>query len=318
MRFGATGHGIYTLSGGSIYIDASGITTTSGNYDINLGGGTVGAETSWSSSLNMNLTGLNGSVMFDTGAGNNITLSGTLSGSGGLTVTDSGTLELSGANTYTGDTVVNAGSTLQLDVTGSDPTTLRLANGAFLNLNYSGNYVVAAFYTNGVALPVGTYNNSNLPTFISANYSGNLVVSSSISTGLWTGLGADNNWSTAGNWDQNAEPIFPIGLTFAGSTRLVNTNDLSSITASSITFDAAAGAFVLGGNDITLSGNLGFNGNPATPVTQTINLNMAWSTDVTIDTPANGNLTFNGAITSGNNLFKLDAGTLTLGGHQRN
>ena len=114
------GHGVYTLSGGSIYIDSTGITTTSGNYDINLGGGTVGAETSWPSSLNMNLTGVNGSVMFDTGAGNNITLSGTLSGSGGLTVTDSGTLELSGANTYTGDTVVNAGSTLQLDVTGSD------------------------------------------------------------------------------------------------------------------------------------------------------------------------------------------------------
>jgi hypothetical protein len=49
-------------------------------------------------------------------------------------------------------------------------------------------------------------------------------------------------------------------------------------------------------------------------VTQTINLNMALSTDVTIDTPTNGNLTLNGAITSGNNLFKLDAGTLTLVG----
>ncbi len=36
----------------------------------------------------------------------------------------------------------------------------------------------------------------------------------------------------------------PIGVTFAGSTRLMNTNDLSSITAASITFDAAAGAFV--------------------------------------------------------------------------
>ena len=41
---------------------------------------------------------------------------------------------------------------------------------------------------------------------------------------------------------------------------------------------------------------------------------MAWTTDVTIDTPTNGNLTLNGAITSGNNLFKLDAGTLTLVG----
>ncbi|HXA44273.1 MAG TPA: autotransporter-associated beta strand repeat-containing protein, partial [Candidatus Angelobacter sp.] len=237
---------------------------------------------------------------------------GALSGNGGLIVTDSGTLELSGANTYTGDTVVNTGSTLKLDVTGSDTTTLRLANSATLNLNFSGNYAVTAFYTNGVALRVGTYNNGNLPAFIIG--SGNLVVASGISSGLWTGLGANNNWSTAGNWNNNAVPIFPIALTFAGSTRLANNNDLSNITAASITFDAAAGAFALGGNGIALNGNLGFNGNPAAPVTQAVNLNMAWNADETIDTPTNGNLTLGGAITSGNNLFKLDAGTLTLGG----
>jgi autotransporter-associated beta strand protein len=307
------GQGVYTLSGGSIYIGATGI-TTSGNYAINLGGGTVGAEANWASLLNMNLTNLNGSVTFDTGAGNTITLSGALSGKGGLIVTDSGTLILSGANTYTGDTVVNAGSTLQLNVTGSDATALRLANGALLNLNYSGNYAVAAFYTNGVALPVGTYNNGNLPGFITAN-SGNLVVASSISKGFWYGGGADNNWSMAGNWDQNAVPIFPIGLTFVGPAGwLTNNNDLSSITAASITFDSAAGAFVLGGNDITLSGDIGFNGNPAAPVTQTVNLNMAWNADQTIDTPTNGNLTLGGNITSGNALIKADAGTLTLGG----
>ena len=306
------GHGVYTLSGGSIYIGALGITTTSGNYAVNLGGGTVWAYQSWASSLNMTLTGSNGPVTFNP-AGNNITLSGVLSGTGGLTVAGGGTLELSGANTYTGDTIVNAG-TLQLDQTGSSLGAFRLASGALLNLNFSGNYAVAHFYTNGVALPVGTYNAGNLPGFISGP--GNLVVSSSISTGHWTGLGANNNWSTGGNWDQNAVPIFPIGLTFAGSTRLANNNDLSGITAASITFDAAAGAFVLGGNGITLAGNIGFNGNPATPITQTINLNMAWSASETIDTPANGNLTLGGNLTSSvdTSLIKIDTGTLTLGG----
>jgi autotransporter-associated beta strand protein len=313
---GSGGNGIstYILSGGSLYFGgANGFTAGTPNYAVNLGGGTVGAETSWASSLNMTLTGVNGPVTFNP-AGNTITLSGTLSGNGGLTVAGSGTLILSGANTYTGDTIVNAGSTLQLDQTGSSLGAFRLANGAFLNLNFSGNYAVAHFYTNGVALPVGTYNAGNLPGFISGP--GNLVVSSSISTGLWTGGGVDNNWSTAGNWNQNAEPIFPIGLTFAGSTRLVNTNDLSSITASSITFDAAAGAFVLDGNGITLSGNIGFNGNPATPVTQTVNLNMGLSASETIDTPTNGNLTLGGDLTSSSDfsLIKLDAGTLTVGG----
>ncbi|MGC9944746.1 MAG: autotransporter-associated beta strand repeat-containing protein, partial [Verrucomicrobiota bacterium] len=236
------GYGVYNLTGGSIYIGANGVTTTSGNYAVNLGGGTVGAETSWSSSLNMNLTGSNGPVTFNT-AGNTITLSGALSGIGGLTLAGGGSLELSGANTYTGDTIVDAGSTLQLDVTGSNLGSFRLANGALLNLNYSGAYAVAGFYTNGVALQVGTYNAGNLPGFITG--SGSLVVSSGISTGIWTGGGANDNWSTAANWNNNAEPIFPIGLTFAGSAGLANNNDLTGITASSITFDAAAGAFVL-------------------------------------------------------------------------
>ncbi len=143
----------------------------------------------------MNLTNLNGSVMFSP-AGNTIALSGALSGNGGLIVNGSGILELSGANTYTGDTIVNAGSTLQLDVTGSSSSAFRIVDGALLNLNYSGNYVVTKLYTNGIALPVGTYNAGNLPAFVTG--SGNLQVASNISTGLWTGAGANNNWSTAG------------------------------------------------------------------------------------------------------------------------
>jgi autotransporter-associated beta strand protein len=168
------GLGVYTLSGGSVYLLGGGIVNNGPNYVINLGGGTVGAETSWSSSLNMNLTNLNGSVTFDTGAGNTITLSGALSGNGGLTVAGGGTLDFSGANSYTGDTVVNAGSTLELGVTGSDPTTLHLANTATLNLNNLGNYTVLGCYTNGVALPAGTYNANNLSPFITGT--GNLVV----------------------------------------------------------------------------------------------------------------------------------------------
>jgi autotransporter-associated beta strand protein len=305
------GHGIYSLSGGSIYIGGGGITTFSGIYAINLGGGTVEASASWSSSLNMNLTGSNGPVTFNP-AGNTITLSGALSGSGGLTVTGTGILDLSGVNSYSGDTSVGAGSALELDVTGSGVGAFRLANGSLLNLTFSGSYLVGACYTNNVALPVGTYNAGNLPGFIIG--SGSLQVASSISTGIWTGGGGNNNWSTAGNWNQDAVPIFPIGVTFAGTAGLINTNDLTGITLSSITFDAAAGAFVLDGNAVTLSGNIGFNGSPAAPITQTINLDMTWSVNETIDTPTDGNLTLGGAITSTTDLNKLDPGTLTLGG----
>lgn len=307
----AYGHGVYNLNGGTIYIGSGGITSDDGSYDVNLGGGTIAAQTSWSSSLNMNLTGSNGPVTFDT-AGNLITLSGVLSGSGGLTVEDGGIMELSGANTYTGDTAVNAGSTLQLDVTGSSVGAFRVADGGMLNLNYSGTYAVGSFYTNGVALPVGTYNAGNLPGFIIG--AGNLQVTSGISSGLWTGLGADNNWSTAGNWDNNAVPIFPHSVTFAGSTQLNNSNDLNGITVNGITFDAAAGAFTLGGNDITLSGGIGFNGNPPAATTQTINFGMTFTANQTFNLPANGNLTLNGNLNTAYGFSQAGAGTLTLGG----
>jgi fructan beta-fructosidase len=308
---GGTGLGVFTLSGGSVYILGGGIVNDGPSYAINLGGGTVGAEANWSSSLNMTLTNLGGPVTFNTAA-NTITLSGVLSGSGGLTKVGSGTLVLSGGNSYTGDTTVNAG-TLELDVAGSSLGSFRLANGSLLNLNFTGtSYLVAAFYTNNVALPNGVYTSSNLPGFITGF--GSVQVTGATSTGLWTGGGANNHWSTGGNWDHNVVPVFHIGLTFAGSTRLANSNNLVGITVNDVTFDSAAGPFVLNGNPVTNSGSIGFNGNPSTPVTQTVNLNMTFSASQTIDTPANGNLILGGAVTSANDLTKLDAGTLTLGG----
>ena len=59
-------------------------------------------------------------------------------------------------------------------LTGSSSGAFRLANGALLNLNFSGSYAVAGLYTNGVALSVGTYNAGNLPGLITG--SGSLKV----------------------------------------------------------------------------------------------------------------------------------------------
>lgn len=311
--FFVQGHGIYNLTGGSIYISTAGITNYPGStYELNLGGGTVGAEDSWPSAANLNLTGVNGPVTFDT-AGFTIALSGVLSGPGGLTVKGGGTLDLSGANTYTGDTTVNAGSTLQLDNPGSTPGAVKLATGSFLYLNFNGTYVAGNLYTNGVALPDGDYDATSLPGFIEGN--GIVQVKKVISNGIWTGLGGNANWSTGGNWDNNIVPVFPHTITFAGNSQLNNQNDLNGITVSGITFDAGAGAFVIGGNDITLSGDIGFSAAPTNPVTQTVNLNMTWNADKTITTPANASLTLGGGIfTAPNRLTKAGPGTLTLGG----
>lgn len=177
-----SGHGIYNLSGGRIHIGSGGINTSSGSYQVNLGGGTVGAIANWSSSLNMNLTGSNGLVAFDT-AGRNITLSGVLSGGGGLIKSGAGTLALSGANNFTGDTLVNVG-TLKLDLTNNKSATIKLANGAVLNLNYSGTMPVTNLFTNNLALPKGVYNSGNLPGFITGSGSIQVVAVPSTPTNI--------------------------------------------------------------------------------------------------------------------------------------
>lgn len=229
---GANGIGVYTLSGGSIYLLGGGIVTDGSRYAINLGGGTVGAEANWSSPLNMNLTDLNGSVTFDTTV-NTITLSGVLSGSGGMVKAGGGTLELSGANTYTGDTTVNAGI-LKLNVPSmANTSAIHLANGAVLNLNFAGTNTVPAFYTNNVALPPRVYKASNLPDFITGT--GALLVSiPTAPTNIRCSLSGNNlalNWPAnyLGWILQEQIDMLNIGLStnwvdVAGSANLISTN----------------------------------------------------------------------------------------------
>ena len=98
----------------------------------------------------MNLTNLNGSVTFDTAA-NAITLSGALSGNGGLAKLGTGTLTLSGTNTYGGATTVGNGTLAvtatnglgtSLAITVQSGARLALSTGAGINDN-------AGLYLNG-------------------------------------------------------------------------------------------------------------------------------------------------------------------------
>ena len=109
-RTSGTGYGIWNMTGGELNVGTNGIkiaSTKNPAYQINLGGGVVrasDAERGFTSSLRMNLTGASGTnVTFDTQAAS-VTLSGVLSGAGGLTKAGTGTLTLSGANTYAGAT----------------------------------------------------------------------------------------------------------------------------------------------------------------------------------------------------------------------
>ena len=112
-------------SGGALYLGKNGMlfNTVPPSLNITLSGGTVGALANWSSSLPITLGPTNGNITFQCADNNlnpfNISLSGALTGVGGLYVTGAGTLTLSGANNFSGATVVSNG-TLAI-VPGSSP-----------------------------------------------------------------------------------------------------------------------------------------------------------------------------------------------------
>ncbi|MCX6895442.1 MAG: autotransporter-associated beta strand repeat-containing protein, partial [Verrucomicrobia bacterium] len=99
----------------ALYIGSGGIVLAANNaytYTNNLMAGTLGAKAGWASALNM---GLNGSGVTIKAAdasdvARNITLTGALTGANGFTKTGGGTLTLAGANTYTGNTLISAGT----------------------------------------------------------------------------------------------------------------------------------------------------------------------------------------------------------------
>lgn len=82
----------------------------------------------------------------------------------------------------------------------------------------------------------------------------------------WNGAAANGNWNAVSpsngifrdNWGNTGitsnlrSPSHLDSLVFAGSTRLANSNDISALTLSALSFAANAGAFVLGGTNIGL------------------------------------------------------------------
>ena len=128
---------------------------------------------------------------------------------------------------------------------------------------------------------------------------------------IWDGGGANDFWGTPQNWDDNLVPAFPQAITFGGTTRLTPNNNLASITVNGITFDASAGAFVVGGNSLVLGGDIVDNASAL----ERINNPLALSAGRTINVPVGGNLTLGGAISgAGSGITKIGDGAADLVG----
>jgi autotransporter-associated beta strand protein len=108
------------------------------------------------------------------------TYSGVMSGPGSLIKVGAGTLTLTGANTYTGNTTVNGGILRVAQATLATTSTVSIASGAKLQLDFGGNNQIGALLLNGVSQPNGTYNAANTPAYLAGT--GSLVIGTTIAS----------------------------------------------------------------------------------------------------------------------------------------
>ncbi|MDD4019252.1 MAG: autotransporter-associated beta strand repeat-containing protein [Kiritimatiellae bacterium] len=124
----------------------------------------------------------------------------------------------------------------------------------------------------------------------------------------WTGGGGDANWSTPANWGGTA-PTTNDTLFFSGTTRLASTNDLpEDIPLAGIIFNSGAGAFTLGGNRLTLNGNV----SNLSASAQTLALPALLPETRVFFSSSNGAVTVSGSLSGAGGLTKAGFQTLTL------
>ncbi|MEO5914500.1 MAG: malectin domain-containing carbohydrate-binding protein [Luteolibacter sp.] len=202
-----------------------------------------------------------------------------------------------------------------------------LVDAAKLNETYSATFSVAAPFSK-TATGVWTYTDGSNNTWTFTEATGVLrfqVPAGRPPVTIWSGAGSDANWSTAANW--NVEVLSGDDLLFTGSTRLGNTNNLATawdtvnsvpgaVTIKSFKFDASAGAFTLGGNEIYYDNKTILNQSAAT---QTVNVPIRATAGFTVDTSA-GDVVLGGSLgtTASFNkpLTKTGTGKLVLNGTQ--
>jgi autotransporter-associated beta strand protein len=107
-----------------------------------------------------------GGTLTLTGAGNG-DLNFGLVGAGAVVKSGAGTWNLTGTNSYTGDTTVNAGTLTVNQASFATNSTLRVAVGALLNLNFSSTNTIAALVLGGTNQPAGIYKAATHPAFLS-------------------------------------------------------------------------------------------------------------------------------------------------------
>ena len=185
-----------------------------------------------------------------------------------LTKIGSGTVTLTGLNAYNGNTTVSNGTLVIAQPTLAAGSTVTVAGGAVLQLNYTGGNLVSALVLNGVNEPAGTYNSSNSGGLITGL--GSIVVGQ---PSVWTGgfstewsvntIASPKNWasaSVAADYANGNPVLFDDTLT---GNNLVNIA-VANVTPTIVTFNNSKTNYTLQGSSaIAGSAALAKNGTAA-------------------------------------------------------
>lgn len=234
----AFGSGPLVLNGGALdttipdmVLVANNVQTWSGSFgfagteNLNLGSGNV--------SLTTNVT--------VTVSNKVLTVDGVITGSFAITKAGAGRLVLNGANNY-GNTVVTAGVLEIAQATLRTNSTVSIASGATLQLNFSVTNRVAGLVLNGVAQPAGVYKSGNSAGLISGPGALEVVPLGPTEPAVLTSTVAGNqlslSWPAGQGWRLQAQTnSLNVGL----SNNWTYLTD-GSVTSTNITIDPAAPA----------------------------------------------------------------------------
>ncbi len=131
--------GATTISSGTLALNATGTVAASSGVANNSAFSIAAAKTI-DSMTGAGTTALGGVLTIGDASNTSSTYTGVASGAGGITTAGTGTLTLGGVNTYTGATVIGAGSTLALNAAGTIAASSGVANAG--NFTIAGNKTI--------------------------------------------------------------------------------------------------------------------------------------------------------------------------------
>jgi len=254
-------------------------------------------------------------------AGTASSISGTISGNGGLTDSGAGTLVLSAANTYLGSTLITAGTLMASTVANVLPT------GTALTITSPGTFDMAGLAQQVASLAgSGTLTNSvaTAKTFTvsgssSTTFSGNITSATAADLAL-TKAGSSTLILSGNNTYTGATTVSAGTLSIGSTTGLGGTGATGSATSvtSGATLDINFGATgtLSDTNTITLNGagagSVGALTGSDTVGTDTLSNALTMGSNTTFG--GSGSLKSTGVISGAFNLIKIGTGTLTLNG----